>query len=193
MNIDKEKLKLGIWYEDENGNVINQKEDLMCKAPEKARTYHCCFPLQITECIYAVHSKSQKETCKHKRKYWKKDTGLIKGLKGHICTNCGCSQTRKWWQPWGRKWDYGTDITSLIDLHTSIGGANQDVIMAMVNSGDYTLQEALVVFSTACERCMNALAYKYLNGAYGYEEYSDEWKKCNTECDFCKIKEDTKC
>ena len=27
MNIDKTKLKLGIWYEDENGNVINQKED----------------------------------------------------------------------------------------------------------------------------------------------------------------------
>ena len=69
---------------------------------------------------------------------------------------------------------------------TSIGGGNQDVIMAMVNSGDYTLQEALVVYSTACERCMNVLAYKYLNGTDGYEEYSDEWKKCNTECDFCK-------
>ena len=65
--------------------------------------------------------------------------------------------------------------------------------MAMVNSGDYTLQEALVVYSTACERCTNVLAYKYLNGADGYEEYSDEWKKCNTECDFCKNKEDTKC
>ncbi len=26
-----------------------------------------------------------------------------------------------------------------------------------------------------------------------YEEYSDEWKKCNTECDFCKNKEDAKC
>lgn len=71
MNIDKARLKLGIWYEDENGNVINQKEDLMCEAPEKARTYHSCFPLQITESIYAVHNKSQKETCKHKRKYWK--------------------------------------------------------------------------------------------------------------------------
>lgn len=58
MNIDKAKLKLGIWYEDENGNVINQKEDLMWKTPEKARTYHSCFPLRITECIYAVHSKS---------------------------------------------------------------------------------------------------------------------------------------
>lgn len=186
MEIDKSKLKLGIWYEDENGNLIKPEDDLACEAPEGARTYHSCFPLQITEHVYVVHGKAEKEACKHKRKYWKKDTGLIRGLKGHICTNCGCSQTRKWWQPWGRKWDYGTGTVPLIDLRTSIGGGNQDVVMAMVNSGDYTLQEALVVYSTACERCMNVLAYKYLNGADGYEEYSDEWKKCNTECDFCK-------
>ena len=71
MNIDKAKLKLGIWYEDENGNVINQKEDLTGIIPEKARTYHSCFPLQITEHVYVTHSKAQKETCKHKRKYWR--------------------------------------------------------------------------------------------------------------------------
>jgi hypothetical protein len=106
MEIDKSKLKLGIWYEDENGNLIKSEDDLACEAPEGARTYHSCFPLQITEHVYVVHGKAEKEACKHKRKYWKKDTGLIKGLKGHICTNCGSSQTRKWWQPWGRKWDF---------------------------------------------------------------------------------------
>ena len=73
----------------------------------------------------------------------------------------------------------------MIDFNTSIGGGNQDVIMAMVNSGDYTLPEALVVFASACERCMNVLAYKYLNGADGYAEHSEEWEKCNTKCDFC--------
>lgn len=103
MEIDKSKLKLGIWYEDENGNLIKPEDDLACEAPEGAITYHSCFPLQITEHVYVVHGKAEKEACKHKRKYWKKDTGLIKGLKGHICTNCGSSQTRKWWQPWGRK------------------------------------------------------------------------------------------
>jgi hypothetical protein len=37
---------------------------------------------------------------------------------------------------------------------------------------------------------MNALEFKYLNGKAGYAEYSEEWLKCNTECDFCKsIKE----
>lgn len=81
---------------------------------------------------------------------------------------------------------YGSTITPLIDFHTTIGGGNEDVVLAMVNSGDYRLSEAIAVFGNACERCMNVLAYKYLNGADGYEEYSEEWHKTNTVCDFCK-------
>lgn len=187
MKIDKSKLKIGIWYEDENGNVMKKADDdYSVEAPNGAKTYHTCFPLRITESIYNILDENQKSKCKHKRKYWKKDNGLINGLKGHTCMKCGCSQTKKWWQPWGSKWDNGTSITHLIDCNTSIGGGNQDVILAMVNSGDYTLNEALVVFAFSCERCMNVLAFKYLNGKDGYEEYSDEWKKCNTVCDFCR-------
>lgn len=69
---------------------------------------------------------------------------------------------------------------------THIGTGNEDVILAMANSGDYTLSEAIGVYANACERCTNVLAYKYLNGTGGYPEYSEEWKKCNTICDFCK-------
>lgn len=184
MNIDKSKLKIGIWYEDKNGNVMENENS--AEPPEGARTYHTCFPLQITESIYIVHDQKQKTRCRHNRKYWIKDKGLKKGLKGHVCSRCGCNQTRKWWQPWGKKWNRGTSITHLMDCRTSIGSGNQDIIMAMVNSGDYSLNEALAVYSSACERCANVLAFKYLNGADGYEEYSDEWKKCNTECQFCK-------
>lgn len=85
----------------------------------------------------------------------------------------------------GRKWDEGTTLTRVISFNTTYGGG-QDVILAMVNSGDYTLEEAISVYSSACERCMNVLAYKYTNGADGYAEHSEEWEKCNTECDFCK-------
>lgn len=187
MKIDKKKLKMGIWYEDENGNRIESMNDY----PEPAtkvgvRTYHVCFPMEITEKIYSYHDEKEKKGCKHKRKWWKKDRDLIKGYKGHVCTACGCSQVRKWWQLWGRKWDEGTSITPLIDFNTSIGGGNQDVVLAMANSGDYTLAEALTVFANSCERCMNVLTYKYLDGKDGYAEYSEEWKKCNTVCDFCK-------
>lgn len=69
---------------------------------------------------------------------------------------------------------------------THIGGGNQDVILAMANSGDYTLAQAIMLWAKSCERCMNVFAYKYLNGADGYPEHSEEWKKCNTECQFCK-------
>ena len=72
------------------------------------------------------------------------------------------------------------------DINCHIGSGNEDVIIAMVSSGDYTLSEALMLWSKCCERCMNVLAYKYLNGKDGYEEYSEEWEKANTVCDFCR-------
>lgn len=92
---------------------------------------------------------------------------------------------KAWWQPWGSKWDEGTRIIPLMDGHCTIGGGNQDVILAMANSGDFTLAEALVVWASSCERCMNVLAHKYTDGKDGYEEYSEEWRKCGTVCDFC--------
>lgn len=78
---------------------------------------------------------------------------------------------------------YGSDRFLTTSCH--IGGGNEPVILAMANSGDYTLSEALAVYANACERCSNVLAYKYLNGADGYPEYSEEWKKCGTVCEYC--------
>lgn len=89
-----------------------------------------------------------------------------------------------WFNESGRE-DDKPDIT----WSTDIGGGNQDVILAMANSGDYTLAEAMALYASCCERCMNVLAYKYLDGKDGYKEYSDEWKKCNTVCRYCKESE----
>ena len=86
------------------------------------------------------------------------------------------------WFKKGKRKDGKPDIT----FSTHIGDGNQDVILAMANSGDYTLAEAMALYASCCERCMNVLAYKYLDGKDGYEEYSDEWKKCNTVCIYCK-------
>ena len=73
-----------------------------------------------------------------------------------------------------------------ITFSTHIGGGNQDVILAMANSGDYTLSEAIALYASCCERCMNVLAYKYLDGKDGYEEHSEKWKKCGTVCRYCE-------
>lgn len=76
----------------------------------------------------------------------------------------------------------------LADMNTHIGKGNEEVITAMVNSGDYTISEAIILWARSCERCMNVLAYKYLNGKDGYPEHSYEWNKCNTSCKFCEEK-----
>lgn len=143
MNIDKTKIKNGIWCEDVDGNYIPCDIDTsLASYPKEAHTVHVRFPLDIREDVYLLKDYS------------------------------------------GRRTYHGSD--KIYTSSTHIGGGNQDVIMAMVNSGDYTLSEALAVYADTCERCANVLSYKYLNGKDGYPEFSEEWKKCNTICDFCK-------
>ena len=75
----------------------------------------------------------------------------------------------------------------LATFTTTFGGDfSQRCIVAMVNSGDFTLEEAIWVYANSCERCMNVLLFKYLEGEDGYPEYSEDWHKANTVCDFCK-------
>ena len=135
MKIDKSKLPCGIWYEDENGNIIPRGEG--GEPPKNAKSRHVCFPLEVREEVWFKESE---------------------------------------------RTDGRPDIT----WSSHIGGGNQDVILAMANSGDYTLSEAMALYASCCERCMNVLAYKYLDGKDGYAEYSDEWKDCNTVCRYCK-------
>lgn len=122
--------------------------------------YRHCFPLEIHDQIdeYCYHPKNP----------------IIKYL---------CRKSRRFYK-WISK-DKPKTFRSILDFRTS-WGSGQDCIVAMVNSGDFTLEQAIWVYANSCERCMNALCYKYLNGSEGYEEFSEEWKKCNTVCDFCE-------
>lgn len=137
MKIDKSKLRVGLWYTDEEGNIIPNPHDAVC--PEGAVFAHSCFPLQIREEIYRI----------------REDGGY--GSKDKV-------------------------LTSNVTLSRSTG----KLAVAMVNSGDYDLYDALAVLAQCCERCCNVLWNKYLPEEDGYPEYSEEWKKCNTICDFCK-------
>ena len=124
--------------------------------------YRRCFPLELHDCIdeYCYHPENPiiKFLCRKSRRFYELiSKGKDKTFK-HIFTGT---------TSFGSKW-------------------SQDCIVAMVNSGDFTLEQAIWVYANSCERCTNSLLYKYLDGKDGYEEYSDEWKKCNTQCDFCK-------
>lgn len=184
MKIDKSKLKMGLWYEDRDGNIIPHDLDNL-DIPKEAWLYATRWPLEITEKVYGIYKN--KDTCKHPLKHIKVKRGWAKGIKFCECKKCGKNKEGKWYVPFAfMPWNYGSDTYEMFSFTNHIGRGNEDVIMAMVNSGDYTLSEALIVWASACERCMNVIAYKYLNGKDGYEEHSEEWEKSNTQCEFCK-------
>jgi len=62
----------------------------------------------------------------------------------------------------------------------------EDLVFAMVKSGDFGLYQSIFIASNTCSRCLNALSYKYLGPDEGYSEELDEYKNCNTVCDYCK-------
>lgn len=186
MIIEKNKLKLSYWYEDADGNRLETNEDLV--TPAGARTMHTVYPTQVDERICGLYDKNKK--CKHRRT--RKDNDLKAEYKGRTCLECGRSQVTKKWRPWPKKWNEGASSYELMTFHMHLCKLDDECVVAMVNSGDYTLREAMAVMAQACERCGNVLIHKYLNGKDGYEEFSEEWFKANTECGFCKDLEDGK-
>lgn len=187
MHIDKSKLKMGVWYEDKDGNILPADDENSFYPPSNAATFHSQFPLSIGENISVLYDKNMK--CHHPIKSRRRIEGLIRGVKGCKCTNCGREKIGKSYIPFAfMPWEYGASSYRIGTFNTHIGRANEKIIMAMVNCGDFTLSEAITVLANACERCMNAIAYKYTNGEEGYAEHSEEWEKANTICEFCKSK-----
>lgn len=69
----------------------------------------------------------------------------------------------------------------------SESGAPGDLAVRLVINSKFSmrLDHALMIASTACERCMNILACK--NGCgWGYSPKSKEAKKCSTSCELCR-------
>ena len=174
MNIDKAKLKT-LWYEDAEGNEVDRdSKDMVYQVAN--------FPLEIQTRRLKMVTTADVAACKHKRKYIKRTFGWIDRIKGRECQACHGTQVRKWYQPWGRKWDANGSRPA---FSSTVGICNDTTILAMANSGDYTLGEAMLAYSKACEKCSNVLAYKYSNGKEGYAENSKDWKQCNTSCLWC--------
>ena len=156
MKINYDKLNKKFWFEDANGNEIDKEQ---IKDGEIAY-YRKCFPLEIHDMIY--------EYCYHPK---------------NPINMFLCRKSKRFYR-WISKYKERTFIN--IHTTTTTYGSGDDCIVAMVNSGDFTLEQAVWVYANSCERCMNVLAYKYLDGKDGYPEYSVEWKKCNTVCEFCE-------
>lgn len=164
MNIDLSKLE-NHWFEDENGNIY---DSLIEELPENIDyyTYHCIKPLIYTEPI---------DSFTYHPEHLHNDNSLYQAML-HF----------KWFYNFMfrrmKRKKYPKTFKNLITFNTTVN--NEKLLIAMVLSGDYSLSEAVYIYATACERCLNVLENKYLD--MGYEEYSEEWKKCNTSCIFCE-------
>lgn len=163
MNIDLSQMEIS-WIEDEHGNhyALDDTESLI--GYDGYLALHHCSPCELYHVIhsYNYHPKNwfMKLLCKNK-KFYKKMQKKERTFEQLI------TGTTTYRSPWA-----------------------QECIVAMVNSGDYTLEQAIWVFGHSCERCMNVLLFKYIHKD-GYEEYSEEWNKANTYCNFCEdMKED---
>lgn len=77
------------------------------------------------------------------------------------------------------------DIDSGDTIMTGESTYSSDLVMAMANSEDFTLDEAILVAVNCCERCMNVLAHEY-GLDWGYAENSDDYNSTNTVCKFCE-------
>ena len=60
-----------------------------------------------------------------------------------------------------------------------------DVVTAMVRSGDWTAADAILVAGQACGRCLNVLAHHYQGPDEGFPFGSEEYWKTNTCCKMC--------
>lgn len=89
------------------------------------------------------------------------------------------------------KWNLETCTFEEIHQDISDVGEYQDLIISMVQSGDFTINEAILTIGLACQRCRNVLynIYKPINddgSINGYPLLSNKWKACNDSCQFCE-------
>lgn len=170
MKIDLTDYKRFHWFEDSNGNKYDGFADSLPKDIDYFR-YHvvnpCVYKNEYIEYTFHPEHKHEGNSFYHAMLQFRWFYNyMYKRMK-----NRGEMKTFK---------SLGTFNTTFND---------GELIMAMVNSGDYTLGEAIYVYANSCERCLNVLTYKYLDGKDGYPEYSEKWKKCNTVCDWCRGEE----
>ena len=169
MKINLEKYKKYHWFEDKEGNVYDAVGVEPLPDDKDYFIYHV-----IESCVY---SETLIEYSYHP-KHLHEDNSFYQAML-HF----------KWFRNYMfRKMKKRKDQMTFLDIATfnTTFNAGSDCIVAMVNSGDYTLGEAIYVYCHSCERCENVLERKYLGEEYGYEEYSEQWKNCNTECEWCK-------
>lgn len=181
MKIDVNQLRF-LWYENAQGEKwvpdLTQGEP---PTPPQGFIYQLSrFPGIIRERMLRTVQREEVAACEHPEDFVVLTFGWIEGMTGRECRKCHGTQLKKKEDPWPDEWDAcGSRVMAESETTWS-----EDLVMAMVKSGDYGLKQAILIAATACERCMNVLLYQYGLGD-GYPEGSEEWQKARTTCQFC--------
>lgn len=181
MHIDLSKI-LTLWYENAQGDVYVLKPDQFLKDLPKGFIYqHSQFPCQVKHEVYRAIQKTEVDKCPHPTKYIVPTHGWSDGIEGRECLLCNGSQTKEKGKSWPKEWN--SNGSKLFMTGTS--SWPEDLVLAMILSKDYSPSQAILIATTACERCINVLANKY-KLEWGYAEFSDDWVKAKTTCKFCE-------
>jgi len=176
MRVDKNQIRF-IWWEDKDGNKYYPPPHDISRPSDKYIYYHTMMP-DIHHEVHWVPTADDIRNCDHD--LISTNDEWIAPIVGRRCKKCGAYQTKEEGQPWPDKWEWGT-----VHICTNRSSFEDNIALAMANSGNYTLKESIIILARCCERCTNAFAFTY-NVPGGYPEYSLEWCECNTECDYCK-------
>lgn len=182
MIIKKEQLET-LWYEDEKGNKILQTEESRKElaVPINARYQVSQSPNILRTTHLRLICQEDVDKCNHPIESINPEYDLNNGFVGRECSLCNGSQTKKKDALWDTEWT-ANGSREVISINS---GWSEDLVMALVNSKDYTLREAIIIAANSCERCKNVLGHKY-GLDWGYKEGSEEWEKCGTLCKFCE-------
>lgn len=190
-----------LWYENKKGvRWIPSQNEL----PEPPDGYHyqwSQFPGYVQEnCLRGV-LQSEVDECDHDPEYIKRTGGWINGVKGRECMVCNGTQVCEEKDYPDGKWPEKWEAQGSRELMRGESGYPTDLVMAMLRPSfvelarqiyrfglpaipftDFT--QAVLYSKTACERCVNSLAYRHgLN--WGYRRKSDKWHKAGTSCELC--------
>ena len=181
MNIDMSRIHT-LWYENEDGDVWvpDMKGDCPQEPPGFIYQFSC-FPTMVNETVLRITQKDEVDACPHDDEYVQATYGWIDGTEGRECKMCGGTQLRYSEKDWPSRWD----AEGSKEFMTMSSSYPEDLVLRMANSGDFSLQDSILVSARACERCLNVLGDRY-GLEWGFKEGSKEWKETNTECDFCK-------
>lgn len=181
MIIDKKKLYT-LWYENESGDkLVPDFKQGGCGPPKGFIYQHSRFPTQLQHSVLRFVLREEVDACEHPPENVVKTYGWVDGVEGRECKKCHGTQVKKLAECWPMGWD----ACGAREMICGSQGWQESLALKLANSGEYTLSESIIVTATCCERCMNALAHRY-GLEWGYPEYSKDWYKTNTECDFCR-------